>query len=86
MLPGVEGGYTLKYSSKERMTIYEAAQYYAESGTPLVVFAGVEYGCGSSRDWAAKGPKLLGVKAVVVESPAGKAGGSLEPGQQSIVG
>ncbi|MBI1924340.1 aconitate hydratase, partial [Candidatus Poribacteria bacterium] len=68
MLPGVEGGYTLKFPSKERTTIYEAAQYYAEQGTPLVVFAGKEYGCGSSRDWAAKGPKLLGVKAAVAET------------------
>jgi len=68
ILPGVEGGYTLKFPSKERTTIYEAAQYYAEQGTPLVVFAGKEYGCGSSRDWAAKGPKLLGVKAVVAET------------------
>ena len=68
MLPGVEGGYTLKYPSKEQTTIYEAAQYYAEGGIPLVVFAGAEYGSGSSRDWAAKGARLLGVKAVVAES------------------
>ena len=68
MLPGVEGGYTLKYPSGEQTTIYEAAQYYLEQGIPLVVFAGKEYGSGSSRDWAAKGPKLLGVRAVVVES------------------
>ncbi|MCZ6678727.1 MAG: aconitate hydratase AcnA, partial [Candidatus Poribacteria bacterium] len=67
MLPGVEGGYTLTYPAGEQTTIYEAAQYYAEQGTPLVVFAGKEYGSGSSRDWAAKGPKLLGVKAVVAE-------------------
>jgi aconitate hydratase len=68
MLPGVEGGYTLKYPSREQTTIYEAAQYYAEDGIPLVVFAGAEYGSGSSRDWAAKGARLLGVKAVVAES------------------
>ena len=68
ILPGVEGGYTLKYPSKEQTTIYEAAQYYAERGIPLVVFAGAEYGSGSSRDWAAKGARLLGVKAVVAES------------------
>ena len=68
MLPGVEGGFTLKYPSKEQTTIYEAAQYYAECGIPLVVFAGAEYGSGSSRDWAAKGAKLLGVRAVVAES------------------
>ena len=68
MLPGVEGGYTLKIPSKDQTSIYEAAQYYAEQGTPLVVFAGAEYGSGSSRDWAAKGVGLLGVKAVVAES------------------
>jgi aconitate hydratase len=68
ILPGVEGGYTITYPAGEQTTIYEAAQYYAKQGTPLVVFAGKEYGCGSSRDWAAKGPKLLGAKAVVAES------------------
>ena len=68
MLPGVEGGYTITYPAGEQTTIYEAAQYYAEQGTPLVIFAGKEYGCGSSRDWAAKGPKLLGVKAAITES------------------
>ncbi len=68
ILPGVEGGFTLKYPSREQTTIYEAAQYYAECGIPLVVFAGAEYGSGSSRDWAAKGAKLLGVRAVVAES------------------
>ena len=64
----VEGGWTLFQPSGERMYIYDAAQKYAESGTPLVVFAGKEYGTGSSRDWAAKGTKLLGVRAVVAES------------------
>lgn len=68
MLPGVEGGYTVKYPTKEQTTIYEAAQYYTEQGAPLVVFAGAEYGSGSSRDWAAKGTKLLGVKAVIADS------------------
>ena len=68
MLPGVEGGFTMQYPDKEQTTIYEAAQHYIAEGIPTVVFAGKEYGCGSSRDWAAKGPKLLGVKAVVVES------------------
>ncbi|GJD95153.1 aconitate hydratase AcnA [Methylobacterium iners] len=64
----VEGGWTLFQPSGERMFIYDAAQKYAEQGTPLVVFAGKEYGTGSSRDWAAKGTKLLGVRAVVAES------------------
>ncbi|MER2265896.1 aconitate hydratase AcnA [Methylobacterium oxalidis] len=64
----VEGGWTLLQPSGERMFIYDAAQKYAEAGTPLVVFAGKEYGTGSSRDWAAKGTKLLGVRAVVAES------------------
>ncbi|KAB1071487.1 aconitate hydratase AcnA [Methylobacterium planeticum] len=64
----VEGGWTLFQPSGERMYIYDAAQKYAEAGTPLVVFAGKEYGTGSSRDWAAKGTKLLGVRAVVAES------------------
>ncbi|TXN06817.1 aconitate hydratase AcnA [Methylobacterium sp. WL103] len=64
----VEGGWTLFQPSGERMYIYDAAQKYAAEGTPLVVFAGKEYGTGSSRDWAAKGTKLLGVRAVVAES------------------
>ena len=68
MLSGVEGGYTVTYPSGEQTTMYEAGQYYVEQNTPLVVFTGKEYGAGSSRDWAAKGPKLLGVKAVVAES------------------
>ena len=68
MLPDVEGGYTVAYPSGEQTTMYEAGQGYLQQDTPLVVFTGKEYGSGSSRDWAAKGPKLLGVKAVVAES------------------
>ena len=65
---GKEGGYTIHYPSKEEMSIYDAAMKYKEEGVPLVVFAGVEYGNGSSRDWAAKGTNLLGVKAVIAQS------------------
>lgn len=68
MVAGVEGGVTLHQPSGQRMTIYEAAVKYAASKTPLVVFAGQEYGTGSSRDWAAKGTMLLGVRAVIAES------------------
>jgi aconitate hydratase len=64
----VEGGVTLFQPSGEQMTIYDAAMEYVEQGTPTVVFAGEEYGTGSSRDWAAKGTQLLGVKAVVARS------------------
>jgi aconitate hydratase len=64
----VEGGYTIHHPSGERMAIYDAAKRYQEEGVPLVVFAGVEYGNGSSRDWAAKGTNLLGVKAVIAQS------------------
>ena len=64
----VEGGYTIHQPSGERMAIYDAAQRYALEKVPLVVFAGVEYGNGSSRDWAAKGTNLLGVKAVIAQS------------------
>jgi aconitate hydratase len=64
----VEGGYTVHYPSGERMTIYDAAMRYQKEGVPLVVFAGREYGTGSSRDWAAKGTRLLGVRAVIAES------------------
>jgi aconitate hydratase len=67
-VPGVEGGVTLHYPSRERMAIYDAAMRYTEEGVPLVVFAGKEYGTGSSRDWAAKGTRLLGVRAVIAES------------------
>ncbi len=66
MVPGTEGGVT-KFGS-ETMPIYDAAMHYAETKTPLIVFAGQEYGTGSSRDWAAKGTALLGVKAVVAQS------------------
>ena len=65
---GREGGYTIHYPSKEEMSIYDAAMKYRAEGVPLVIFAGVEYGNGSSRDWAAKGTNLLGVRAVIAES------------------
>jgi aconitate hydratase len=68
MLPGVEGGVTLHLPDGERLSIYEAAMKYREEGVPLVVLGGKEYGSGSSRDWAAKGTLLLGVRAVLVES------------------
>ncbi|UBF26546.1 aconitate hydratase [Kovacikia minuta CCNUW1] len=68
MVPGVEGGFTLHQPSGEQMTIYDAAMRYQVEGTPLVIFAGQEYGTGSSRDWAAKGTKLLGIKAVIAQS------------------
>jgi len=63
-----EGGFTVHYPSGEQMPIYDAAMRYRDEGTPLVVFAGVEYGNGSSRDWAAKGTNLLGVRAVIAQS------------------
>ncbi|HEY2554008.1 MAG TPA: aconitase family protein, partial [Candidatus Cybelea sp.] len=65
---GVEGGVTQYLPSGERMSIFDAAMRYRADGTPLVVLAGKEYGSGSSRDWAAKGPYLLGIKAVIAES------------------
>jgi aconitate hydratase len=68
MLPGTEGGYTLHYPGKEKLSIYDAAMLYGKEKVPLVVLAGIEYGSGSSRDWAAKGPALLGVKAVIAKS------------------
>ena len=68
MVPGVEGGVTIHYPSKQRMTIYDAAMKYKADEVPLVVFAGKEYGTGSSRDWAAKGTGLLGVRAVITQS------------------
>lgn len=68
MVPGTEGGVTVHHPSGDQMSIYEAAQRYASESTPLVVLGGQEYGTGSSRDWAAKGTRLLGVKAVVVSS------------------
>jgi aconitate hydratase len=68
MVPGVEGGVTRHLPGGEKMPIYDAAMRYVAAGTPLVVIAGKEYGTGSSRDWAAKGTSLLGVKAVIAES------------------
>jgi aconitate hydratase len=68
MVPGVEGGVTVHVPSGERMAIFDAAERYRAEGTPLVVVAGKEYGTGSSRDWAAKGTLLLGVRAVIAES------------------
>jgi aconitate hydratase len=68
MVPGVEGGLTIHYPSKQRMPIYDAAMRYKQDGVPLIIMAGKEYGTGSSRDWAAKGVNLLGVRAVVAQS------------------
>ena len=68
MVPGVEGGVTILQPDGVKTTIHEASLTYQERGTPLMVFAGAEYGTGSSRDWAAKGTALLGVKAVVAKS------------------
>ena len=68
MLSGVEGGMTKHLPSGEQMSIYEASVRYIADGVPLVVFGGKEYGMGSSRDWAAKGTKLLGIRAVIAES------------------
>jgi aconitate hydratase len=68
MVPGVEGGVTVHYPSGTTMPIYDAAMRYAQEGVPLVICAGREYGTGSSRDWAAKGTRLLGVRAVIAQS------------------
>jgi aconitate hydratase len=68
LVPGVEGGYTAFLPGGETMPIYDAAMRYQEEGVPLIVLAGREYGTGSSRDWAAKGPALLGVRAAIAES------------------
>lgn len=68
LVPDVEGGYTLHFPDKQQTTIYDAAMRYAGEGMPLVVVAGKAYGTGSSRDWAAKGTQLLGVRAVIAES------------------
>ncbi len=68
LLPGTEGGITRYLPNNEQMSIYDAAMRYQQDGTPLVVLAGVEYGTGSSRDWAAKGTYLLGVRAVIAQS------------------
>src|SRR6202011_806416 len=68
LVPGVEGGVTIHLPSNEQASIYDAAMRYKKEGTPLIILAGREYGTGSSRDWAAKGTMLLGVKAVIAES------------------
>ena len=68
LVPGTEGGWTAHLPDGETMTIYDAAMRYASEGVPLLILAGKEYGSGSSRDWAAKGPRLLGVQAVLAES------------------
>jgi aconitate hydratase len=68
LAPGTEGGFTTYFPTGDQTTIYDAAMRYIEAGTPLVVLAGQEYGSGSSRDWAAKGTALLGVRAVLAES------------------
>src|SRR5690606_749094 len=68
LVPGVEGGFSKHLPSDEIMSIFDAAMRYEQDGTPLVVLAGKEYGSGSSRDWAAKGPHLQGIRAVIAES------------------
>ncbi len=68
LVPGVEGGVTRHLPDGEQMSVFDAAMKYQKEGVPLIVLAGKEYGSGSSRDWAAKGPRLLGVKAVIAES------------------
>jgi len=68
LVPGVEGGFTKALPDNEQVSIFDAAMTHAESKTPLIIIGGKEYGTGSSRDWAAKGTLLLGVKAVVTES------------------
>jgi aconitate hydratase len=68
LVPGVEGWYTKHLPDGEEMSIWDASQKYQAEGVPLIILGGKEYGTGSSRDWAAKGPKILGVKAVIVES------------------
>jgi aconitate hydratase len=68
LAPGTEGGYSTYLPSGEVMSIYDASMKYRSAGIPLIILAGKEYGSGSSRDWAAKGPRLLGVQAVIAES------------------
>ena len=68
LAPGTEGGWTQHLPGGEQMSIYNAAMKYRQEGTALIVIAGKEYGSGSSRDWAAKGPSLLGVRAAIAES------------------
>ena len=68
IVPGIEGGYTKHMPDGEEMSVFDASMRYQEESVPLVVFGGKDYGMGSSRDWAAKGPNLLGIKAAIVES------------------
>jgi aconitate hydratase len=68
LAPGTEGGWTVHLPEKKQMSIYDAAVQYQKEGIPLIVIAGKEYGAGSSRDWAAKGPRLLGIRATLAES------------------
>jgi aconitate hydratase len=68
LVPGTEGNWTLHFPDRELLPIFDAAMKYASEGVPLLVLAGKEYGAGSSRDWAAKGVRLLGVRAVIAES------------------
>ncbi len=68
LVPGVEGGYTLQFPEEEQTTIFDAAMAYQSQGIPQILLGGKEYGSGSSRDWAAKAPSLLGVKAVIAQS------------------
>ncbi|GAK01586.1 aconitate hydratase [Geomicrobium sp. JCM 19055] len=68
IVPDIEGGFTKHFPSYDILSMFEAAERYKKEGTPLVIFSGKEYGTGSSRDWAAKGPQLLGVKAIIAES------------------
>jgi aconitate hydratase len=68
LVPNLEGGFTKHLPDGQVMTIFEASERYQSEGVPLIILAGKEYGSGSSRDWAAKGPRLLGVQAVIAES------------------
>lgn len=68
IVPGTEGGYTRYFPQQQQLSIYDAAMKYQQDGTPLAIIAGKEYGSGSSRDWAAKGPRLQGVRVVIAES------------------
>ena len=68
LVPGVQGGVTRYLPTGEQMSIFDASEKYRADGTPLIILAGKEYGSGSSRDWAAKGPMLLGVRAAIAES------------------
>ena len=68
LVPGTEGGYTLDFISQEISSVYDASMHYQEEEVPLIVLAGIEFGAGSSRDWAAKGLDLLGIRATIAES------------------